>query len=39
MPADRHILCGISFGYRDPTHPANSFRTTRAAVEDVMEWR
>ena len=39
MPADRHILCGISFGYRDPAHPANSFRTTRAAVEDVMEWR
>ena len=39
MPADRHILCGISFGYRDPMHPANSFRTTRAAVEDVMEWR
>jgi nitroreductase len=39
MPADRHILCGISFGYRDPAHPANSFRTTRAAVEDVTEWR
>ena len=39
MPADRHILCRISFGYRDPAHPANSFRTTRAAVEDVMEWR
>ena len=39
IPADRHILCGISFGYRDPAHPANSFRTTRAAVEDVMEWR
>ena len=39
IPADCHILCGISFGYRDPAHPPNSFRTTHAAVEDVMEWR
>ena len=39
MRADRYILCGISFGYSDSAHPDNSFRTTRAAVEAVMEWR
>ena len=36
---DRHILCGISFGYSDPAYPANRFRTARAVVDDVMEWR
>ena len=36
---DRQILCGISFGYSDTAHPANSFRTTRAAVDEVMDWR
>ena len=35
----RHILRGISFKYSDPAHPANSFRTACAVVEDVMEWR
>ncbi|MEA2170154.1 MAG: hypothetical protein QOF76_3454 [Solirubrobacteraceae bacterium] len=32
---DRQVLCGISFGYEDPDHPANTFRTERAAVADV----
>ena len=36
---DRQILCAISFGYADPNHPANSFRTERAAVSDVVDWR
>lgn len=36
---DRQILCGISFGYSDTAHSANSFRTTRAAVDEVMDWR
>ncbi|APX10929.1 nitroreductase [Tateyamaria omphalii] len=36
---DRHILCAISMGYADPDHPANSFRTDRATVADVMEWK
>lgn len=35
---DRHILCGISFGFPDPDHPANGFRTDRAAVDDVIGW-
>jgi nitroreductase len=30
LPADRKVVCGISFGYADPKHPANGFRTTRA---------
>jgi nitroreductase len=36
---DRLILCAISFGYADPDHPANSFRTDRAAAIDVVDWR
>ncbi|WP_147103383.1 nitroreductase [Tateyamaria sp. syn59] len=36
---DRHILCAISLGYPDTDHPANSFRTDRAQVADVMEWK
>ncbi len=39
IPEDRQILCGISFGYADPDHPANSFRTTRAAVDDIIDWK
>ena len=39
IPDDRLILCGISFGYADPDHPANGFRTERAEVADIVEWR
>lgn len=39
IPKDRLILCAISFGYEDETHPANGFRTTRAALEDFTDWR
>lgn len=28
--ADRRVVCGISFGYPDKAHQANSYRTTRA---------
>ncbi|WP_298497559.1 nitroreductase [uncultured Maritimibacter sp.] len=31
---DRLALCVISFGYADSDHPANSFRTERAPLED-----
>jgi nitroreductase len=30
---DRLVVCGLSFGYEDPAHPANGFRTSRA------DWR
>ncbi|MFY1709021.1 nitroreductase [Tritonibacter scottomollicae] len=39
IPEDRLILCAISFGYEDPDHPANGFRTTRAAIKDFTDWR
>lgn len=38
LGADRLVVCGISFGLADPAHPANAFRTTRAAVQAVASW-
>jgi nitroreductase len=35
---DRRIVCGMSFGYEDARHPANSFRTRRANKEEVATW-
>ena len=34
----RRIVCGISFGYEDPRHPANGFRTRRAGLDEVAVW-
>lgn len=36
---DRLVVCGISFGYADESHAANGFRTARASLEDVADWR
>lgn len=36
---DRLILCAISFGYEDKTHPVNAFRTERAALDEILDWR
>lgn len=38
ISADRKIVCGISFGYADPAHPANKFRTVRAGLEEAVQW-
>ena len=38
IPADRWVVCGISFGYADMTYPANSFRTSRAGVEEILRF-
>lgn len=38
IPSDRLIVCGISFGFADPAHPANAFRTTRAPIADAVRW-
>ncbi len=35
----RDILCAISFGYADKDHSANSFRTERAPLSEVLDWR
>ena len=34
----RRMVCGISFGYADPAHPVNSFRTERAPIAAVARW-
>lgn len=39
IPGDRLVLCAISFGYADPDHPANAFRTGRADVNEIVDWR
>ena len=39
VPGDRDVLVGTSFGYADPDHPANGFRTGRAKLESVVDWR
>ncbi|WP_062997041.1 nitroreductase [Nocardia mikamii] len=39
IPDDRKIVVGISFGYPDLDHPANSYRTARAPLEEVVTWR
>lgn len=38
IPENRLIQTAISFGYEDPDHPANQFRTSRAASEDVVSF-
>lgn len=39
IPDNRLVLCAISFGYADTDHPANAFRTTRAPLNEVIDWR
>ena len=39
IPENRTFVCAISFGYADPDHPANGFRTKRAPLEEVIDWR
>jgi nitroreductase len=36
IPAERHLVCGISMGYAEPDHPANNFRTERAGFADTV---
>ena len=36
IPENRLIQTAISFGYEDAAHPANSFRTDRAKISDVL---
>lgn len=35
---DRLVVCGISFGYEDESHPANSYRTSRASLDEAVTW-
>jgi nitroreductase len=36
---DRKVLAGISFGYPDVDHPVNGYRTSRAKLSTVVQWR
>lgn len=38
IPDNRAVVCGASFGFADMDHPANNFRSRRAAVEDAVTW-
>lgn len=33
---DRSVVCAVSFGHANPEHPANTFRTTRAELPEVV---
>ena len=33
---DRRVVCGISFGYPDAAHLANSYRTNRAGIPEAV---
>ncbi|MGA7804450.1 nitroreductase [Bradyrhizobium sp.] len=35
---DRRVVCGISFGYPDRDHKANSYRTSRADTADTVRF-
>lgn len=35
---DRSVLLGISFGWPDLEHPANSYRTNRAPLDEAVKW-
>ena len=37
IPENRLIQTAITFGYENKDHPANGFRTQRAAIEDVVD--
>jgi len=38
LPDNRAIVLGCSFGWPLEDHPANSFRSRRAKLEDVVTW-
>lgn len=38
IPDDRRMVCGISFGFADRSHPVNGYRTNRAGLDEVVTW-
>jgi nitroreductase/acyl dehydratase len=38
LPPDRVVVCAVSFGYADMSHPANRTRTKRAPLSEVVTW-
>ena len=39
LPPERKFVCGIAFGYGDREHAINTYRTERADLSDVVDWR
>jgi nitroreductase len=39
IPANRLLVCGISFGYADTSHPVNNYRTTRVPIAAAAVFR
>ncbi len=35
---DQAVVCSIAFGYADPDHPANAFRTERTPVDALVRF-
>jgi nitroreductase len=38
LPPNRKLVCGISFGYADDTHPINQYRTERASTAEAVRF-
>lgn len=36
VPEDRRVVCGISFGYADLSHPVNALRIGRAPMDEAV---
>ncbi|MGA0129209.1 MAG: nitroreductase [Burkholderiales bacterium] len=35
---ERHLVCGISFGFEDTKHPINGYRTERESIASVVKF-
>ncbi|MEP2533915.1 nitroreductase [Shimia sp.] len=38
IPESQNVLAAVSFGFADTDHPANNFRTNRAALDEFVTW-
>jgi nitroreductase len=38
IPDGRQVVAGIAFGLERTDHPSNTFRTTRAGIDEVVTW-
>jgi nitroreductase len=38
LPEHRRVVAAISFGYPNPDHPVNTFRTSREDLDQVATW-
>ena len=38
IPPEQMVICGMALGYADPEAKVNTFRTSRATLEDFVTW-